>query len=89
MTQAADELRDIAMPALHWVLRKRLNLSRTWNNVEVIEKKKTFEIKWCDPKKEDPEGKETFCSRVLPLNLKQVNDEVERQHEKYREDKMG
>jgi len=84
---ANGKLRKVSMPALHWVLSKRLPLSRTWNNVEVVERKRELVIRWIDPKKPDPEGKQTFCARTIPFSLRSVDAEIERQHEKYEDDK--
>ena len=89
MTSAIDKLHDTSIPALHWILSKRLKYSRSWRNVEVVIKKKTFEIRWVDPKWDDPEDKDTFCSRVGPLTLKALDAEIERQHIKYTKEKDG
>jgi len=78
-----DDLINLSMPALHWVLAKRLPHSRSWNNVEVTTTKKVVRIKWFEPKKEDPEGKETFCVHERPLSLRSVDAEIERQMAKY------
>jgi len=72
---------------LHWILAERLPLSRTWNNVEVTVRRKVFEIRWVMPKTPDPKGKTTFLSRTLPLSKKSLEDELERQLEKYVEDR--
>jgi len=77
------------LSALHWVLAKRLPYSRSWENVEVMEKKRTFEIKWVDPKWPDPDDKETFCSLSRPLSARSLDAEVDRQIVKYVKEKYG
>ena len=55
----------------------------------LVEKKRTFEIKWVDPKKPDPEGKTTFCTLSRPLSNRSLDSEVERQIKKYVKDAYG
>ena len=85
----SNDTQNTLMSNLHWILSERLPLSRTWGNVEVIERKKEFEIRWVMPKKPDPDGKTTFCSRVLPLSKRSLQAELKRQLEKYVEDMRG
>ena len=89
MTMDSEYLKETLLPTLHWLLSKRLSYSRSWNNVRVVEKKKTFSIEWIEPKKTDPEGKRTFKSMILPLSNRSLDGEIERQIVKYVKDKYG
>ena len=57
--------------------------------MSVIVKKQTFEIRWCQPKHIDPKakGKNTFLSRVLPLSKRSLDAEIDRQIDKYVEER--
>ena len=85
---------EVSLNALQWVLSKRLRYSRSWKNVTVLthdpdeeHRAGSFEIMWVEPKNEDPNQKEDFMSRILPLNIRTLDAEIERQHKKYAEDK--
>ena len=83
-------LHETSLPALHWILAKRLRYSRSWNNVKVVTKKKTLDIFWYDSKtKVDPKGKKVFSSRTIPLSRKSLDNEIDRQILRYLKEKDG
>ena len=75
------------MDELKEVLTQRLMYNRNWENVQLRVKKTFLEIKWFNPKKledfYDPEGKMIFkITRIAPLNLNTLKEEVSRQTKK-------
>jgi hypothetical protein len=82
-----EDIIELALPTLHYILGKRLKFSRAWKNVEVETKKKVFRIKWFDPKNKDQEGLDTFCTRERPMSLRSMETEIDDQMIKYLKEK--
>jgi len=87
MSKTIDDKYSTPISALHWVLGRRLRHSRSWGNVSIAVKSKTFEIRWCEPKNEEQADMATFMSRVLPLSIKSLDAEIDRQIDKYQEER--
>ena len=90
MSKTTDEL----VAELQQLLAERLPLSRSWNNVALKDKIGRFEdrykIKWFDSKKyDDPDGEYSFSSHGGPFTIEGLEEEIESQKKKLKEDKAN
>ena len=67
------------MPMLVYIVKERLQFSKTWTAVDITENPSSISIKWNTPK--DPEGS-PFHTVVLPNSFKALSTEIQNQYSK-------